>query len=68
MHICILCFIFFLMENESLEQADNQSRSRKQDGEKTSSLGSSERQNQNRNLGHHYNISHTLAVGCEFMN
>lgn len=56
------------MENESLEQADNQSRSRKQDGEKTSSLGSSERQNQNRNLGHHYNISHTLAVGCEFMN
>lgn len=56
------------MENESLEQADHQSRSRKQDSEKTSSLGSSERQNQNRNLGHRYNISSTLAVGCEFMN
>lgn len=52
--------LHFLMEKESLEQADNQSRSRKQDGEKTSSLGSSERQNQKRNIGHHYTISSTL--------
>lgn len=59
--------LYFLMEKESLEQADNQLRSRKQDGEKTSSLGSSEIQNQKRNLGHHYTISSTLAVGCAFI-